>query len=190
MPCSPLNDQKGTIFELGSGPLETQLSVSRDARTWKRYPRPVYVGIGEHGGRDVHTVYMAQGMIKRRNEIWQYYFGETQYHSSHFQDNPGRGVYRLIQRLDGFVSIDSPYDKEGIVITKPFTFKGDKLLLNIDTDATGYAQVGFLDEKGNPIPGWDVEDCIYINGDFINHEVEWIKNSADLKRDNSSEETE
>ena len=183
-----LGDKKK--YNRGSGPLETQLSVSRDAINWQRYPRPVYVGIGEHAGRDVHTVYMAHGLIKRGNEIWQYYFGETQYHSSHFQDNPGRGVSRLVQRLDGFVSIDSPYDKEGYVITKPFVFKGNRLHLNIDTDATGYTQVGFLNEDESPIDDWNVDDCIYINGDFIDYEVEWIKNSAELKKEDSSEEKE
>jgi hypothetical protein len=183
-----LGDKKK--FNRGSGPLESQLSVSRDAEHWKRYPRPVYVGIGEHAGRDVHTVYMAQGMIKRGNEIWQYYFGETQYHSAHFQDNPGRGVYRLIQRLDGFVSIDSPYESQGTIITKPFIFKGNRLHLNIDTDATGYTQVGILDENGSPITGWGVDDCIYINGDFVNYEVEWIKNRKAILDDNSKEEKE
>jgi hypothetical protein len=188
LPRSILGDKMK--FNRGSGPLESQLSVSRDAEHWKRYPRPVYVGIGEHAGRDIHTVYMAQGMIKRGNEIWQYYFGETQYHSAHFQDNPGRGVYRLIQRLDGFVSIDSPYESEGTIITKPFIFKGNRLHLNIDTDATGYTQVGILDENGSPITGWGVDDCIYINGDFVDYEVEWIKNRIEILNDNSEGEKE
>ncbi len=164
----------------GSGPIETQLAVSRDGFHWKRYPRPAYVGIGPHAGRDVKTAYIAQGMVRRGNEIWQYYFGETQYHSAWKRDPQGRGVYRLVQRLDGFVSADAPYDKEAILITKPLLFKGNRLVLNIDTDATGYAQVGFLDEKGNPIPGYSVEECIYINGDFIATEVEWLKKGTDV----------
>ena len=81
-----------------------------------------------------------------------------------------------MQRLDGFVSADSPYDKEGYFITKPLVFKGNRLILNIDTDAAGYAQVGFLDQEGQPIPGFTVDDCVYINGDFIETEVEWFPN--------------
>ena len=53
---------------------------------------------------------------------------------------------------------------------------GSRLELNIDTDAAGYAQVGFLDEKGDPIDGFSVDQCVYINGDFIREPVEWIKN--------------
>ncbi len=164
----------------GSGSLETQLAASRDGLSWKRYPHPAYVGIGRHAGRDVVTAYIADGMVFRGDEIWQYYFGETQYHSAYRTDREGRGVYRLVQRRDGFVSIDSPYDKEGSIVTKPFVFEGKRLTLNIDTGATGYAQVGFLDESGKPVEGFSVDDCVYINGDFMRTEVEWLGRGKEL----------
>jgi len=164
----------------GSGPIESQVSVSRNGEDWKRYPRPAYIGIGSHGQDTIHQVYTAQGMVKRGNEIWQYYFGEERYHSSYQKDNYKRAVYRTIQRIDGFVSADSPYGHEGYLITKPLIFKGSKLYLNIDTDAAGYAQVGFLDKNGDPIPEFSVDDCIYINGDFFNTEVEWLKKGKDI----------
>jgi len=166
----------------GSGPLETQISVSRDGLHWKRHPRPAYVGIGMHEGRDVVTAYLAHGMVRRGSEIWQYYFGETQYHSAYKKENEGRGVYRVVQRLDGFVSIDSPYDREAVVKTKPIVFKGNLLTLNVDTDATGYVQVGILDEYGKPIEGYSLDDCIYINGDFIDTQVEWLNKRNDLSQ--------
>jgi hypothetical protein len=165
---------------LGSGPIETQLSVSRDGLNWKRYSRPTYLGPGEHTGRNVVTAYIAHGLVKRGNEIWQYYFGETQYHSAHKKDPGGRAVYRLVQRLDGFVSVDSPYDKEVEMVTKPFTFDGDNLSLNIDTDAAGYTQVGILDENGNPVKGFSVDECVYINGDFFDKKVEWLNKGTDV----------
>jgi hypothetical protein len=165
---------------LGSGPLETQLSVSRNGLDWQRYPEPAYVGIGRHEGRDVVTAYIAHGMVRRGEEIWQYYFGETQYHSAYTKDMDGRGVYRLVQRLDGFVSLDSPYGEETTAITKPLVFDGDRLQLNVDTDAVGYVQVGLLDEHGKPIEGFSVDDCIYVNGDFIDKEVEWLNTGKDV----------
>lgn len=164
----------------GSGPLETQVAVSRDGVNWKRYHRPAYVGIGLHEGRDVKTAYIAHGMVRRGREIWQYYFGETQYHSALKRDDAGRGVYRLVQRLDGFVSLDSPYDTEAELVTRPFTFTGNTLQLNIDTDAAGYAQVGFIDEAGRPVEGFSVDDCVYINGDFIDAPVEWLHKGTDV----------
>ncbi|MFC2084252.1 LamG domain-containing protein [Bacteroidota bacterium] len=172
----------------GSGPLETQLAISRNGVDWKRYPRPAYVGIGEHGGIDFKTSYIAHGMIKRGGEIWQYNFGEPHYHSPWVKYNDKRSVYRLVQRLDGFVSLDSPYDKDVYAVTKPIEFEGNRLVLNIDTDAAGYVQVGFLDEIGNDIEGFSVDDCVYINGDFIDEEVEWMKNRSDVSGISNSDE--
>jgi hypothetical protein len=161
----------------GSGPIETQVAVSRDGLNWRRYPRPVYVGIGRFGNHDIKQSYFAHGMVRRGEEIWQYCFGESRYHSSFLKDGEyQRAVYRFIQRLDGFVSADADYDREGTLVTRPFTFRGDRLVLNIDTDAMGYAQVGFLDASGNTIDGFSVDQCVYINGDFIGTEVEWISN--------------
>ena len=164
----------------GSGPIETQLAVSRDGIHWNRYPRPAYIGTGTHQGWPVNQAYIAHGMVKRGNEIWQYYFGTEIYHSTWSKDQTKNAVYRLVQRLDGFVSADTPYHTEGYLITKPLIFKGKQLILNIDTDATGYAQVGFLDKKGEPIEGFSVDDCIYINGDFMGTEVEWFPNRKDF----------
>ncbi|NWG12219.1 MAG: LamG domain-containing protein [Acidobacteria bacterium] len=163
----------------GSGPIEAQLSVSRDGIHWKRFPRPAYVGTGTHAGDRIHQVYMAHGMVRRGDEIWQYYFGEEAYHSS-WKKGTKRAVYRVVQRLDGFVSADAPYDREAVVVTKPLVFRGDRLLLNIDTDAAGYAQVGILDGRGHTIEGFSADECVYINGDFTAAEVEWLGKGKDL----------
>ncbi|HJQ80044.1 MAG TPA: LamG domain-containing protein [Lacipirellulaceae bacterium] len=162
----------------GSGPVETQFGTSRDGVHWMRYPRPAYIGIGRHDGLDLHKSYIAHGMVRRGDEIWQYYLGSEQYHSSW----SGRGreaVFRVVQRFDGFVSADTPYTG-GSLTTRPLVFKGDRLVLNIDTGATGYAQVGFVDQHGEPINGFSVEDCVYINGDFIDTEVEWLNKGSDV----------
>ncbi len=175
------NELGDPSMERGEGPIETQIAVSRNGIDWKRMYRPAYVGIGEHDGIDTKTAYIAQGMVRRGREIWQYYFAEPYYHSAYKKNDEQRAVIRLVQRLDGFVSIDSPYDREACMTTKPFIFKGNCLELNINTEATGYAQVGIVDEQGNPIKGFGLDDCIYINGDFINTKVEWIKNRKEVE---------
>jgi hypothetical protein len=164
--------------ERGSGPVETQLATSRDGIHWHRYPRPTYLGIGHHSGLDLHRTYIAHGMVRRGAEIWQYYLGEESYHSP--WNRGGRNaVFRVVQRLDGFVSADTPYTG-GMLKTRPLVFEGNRLVLNIDTDATGYTQVGLIGTDGKPIEGYGVDDCIYINGDFIETEVEWLKTGKDL----------
>ncbi|NMB81522.1 MAG: hypothetical protein GYA14_06860, partial [Ignavibacteria bacterium] len=102
------------------------------------------------------------------------------YHSPYTKENDVRAVYRVVQRLDGFVSADTPYEKEGTIITKPLVFKGNRLVLNINTSAAGFTQVGILDEAGKPIDGYSVDECVYININSVDHEVEWLKKGKDL----------
>lgn len=163
----------------GSGPTETQVAVSRNGIDWKRYPRPTYIGNGRHGGRDIHMAYAAQGMVRRGTEIWQYYLGTEKYHSS-WTGRRRPSLFRVVQRVDGFVSADAPYTG-GTLTTRPLTFAGNRLVLNIDTDATGYAQVGLMDADGRPIPGFGLDECVYINGDYVDTEVEWTDRGTDVQ---------
>ena len=166
----------------GSGVAEVQLAVSRDGLDWQHYPRPAYVPIGGDGSNRVHMYFMTHGLVRRGSEIWQYVGGHdgsgTAYHSAYGEKGPWP-LYRLVQRLDGFVAAESAYTG-GMLKTRRLTFQGNRLTLNIDTGATGYAQVGFLDNEGNPIPGYSVDDCIYVNGDFLDTPVEWLKHGSDM----------
>ncbi|MEX0685157.1 MAG: LamG-like jellyroll fold domain-containing protein [Balneolales bacterium] len=163
----------------GGGPTETQFAASRDAVNWKRYPRPVYSGIGRYDGLDITQTFIAQGLVKRGEELWQYVFLDSDYHSA--LDRSGeRRVYRLVQRFDGFVSAEAPYEEYGEIVTRPLKFEGNRLVLNIDTDAHGYATVGLIDEDHNPIPGYSHDDAIYINGDFIEIDAQWLDKGNDL----------
>ncbi|MEZ5275121.1 MAG: LamG domain-containing protein [Opitutaceae bacterium] len=165
---------------LGSGTVETQLAVSRDGESWKRFPRPAYVGLGDHGDREIHQAYMAEGMIRRGHEIWQYYYGTEIYHSTYVKEDGSSSVFRVVQELDRFVAVESPYDHYGYLTTRPFTFEGNRLSVNVDTDSLGYVQVGFIDEDGRPIPGFNLDDCIYLNGDFFDKNVEWLHGGSDV----------
>lgn len=163
----------------GGGPTETQFASSRDGIVWKRYPRPVYSGIGRYDGLDVVQTFIAQGMILRGDELWQYVFLDNDYHTA-IERTRERRVYRLIQRRDGFVSADSPYGQYGEIITRPLRFSGNRLVLNIDTDAHGYATIAILDVDHNPIPGFNHEQSVYINGDHMEIDAEWLKKGKNL----------
>jgi hypothetical protein len=168
----------------GSGVVEVQLAVSRDGRNWKRYPRPAYAPIGGDGSNRIHMLFLAHGLVRRGNEIWQYVGGHggngIGYHSAWTQKGPWP-LWRLVQRLDGFVAAEGEYTG-GTLVTRPLTFQGNRLLLNVDTGAVGYVQVGFLDETGMPVAGYSVDDCVYINGDFLETEVEWLGKGFDLSQ--------
>ena len=168
----------------GSGVVETQIAVSRDGLEWKRYPRPAYVPIGGNGSNAEQMLFVTHGMVRRGNEIWQFVGGHggsgTGYHSPYAKEKPAP-LYRYVQRLDGFIAAEAGYTG-GTFTTKPFRFEGSRLELNIDTGAVGYAQVGFIDENGKPIPGYSLDDCVYINGDYISAPVEWLKSGTDVSK--------
>lgn len=164
----------------GSGPIETQLMTSRDGVTWKRYPRPVWMGVGLIDGLDVHQTYMAQGVIRRGDEIWMYSFNTEEYHSSGRKKVDRRGIFRTVQRLDRFVAAEAPYDRAATMISRPLTFTGRRLVLNVDTGASGFVQVGFQRPDGTPVKGFAVDDCVYVNGNELRYGVEWAARGTDL----------
>ena len=51
--------------------------------------------------------------------------------------------------------------------------------MNIDTGAMGTAFVELRDEGGTPIPGFSLEDCEELGGNFIDQAVNW-KGSSDV----------
>ena len=163
----------------GTGIVETQLAVSRDGLHWRRYPRPAYVSPTVIDGFPIVRPYTGMGMVRRGREIWQYCVSYPTYHDTAEKNPRKTAIHRLVQRVDGFVSADSAYTG-GRIVTRPLRFKGDRLVLNIDTGATGFAQVGILDGNNNPIPGFGVDDCVYINGNEIDYPVEWLGKGSDL----------
>jgi len=168
--------------KLGSGVVEVQLAVSRDGRRWKRYPRPAYVPINSQGADAIHMMFLTHGMVRRGNEIWQYAGGHAgngiNYHSAWVRQE-NSPLWRLVQRLDGFVAAEAAYTG-GSFVTRPLRFQGSRLLLNIDTGAVGFAQVGFTDREGRPLEGYSLDDCVYINGDFLSRPVEFLRRGTDL----------
>lgn len=88
------------------------------------------------------------------------------------------GGRRYTLRLDGFVSVNAPLEG-GEFITRPLTFKGGRLEINCATSAAGQIRVELQDADGNPLPGFALDDCEPVWGDYIAHIVRW-KNQLDL----------
>lgn len=166
----------------GSGPIETQLMTSRDGLHWNRYPRPAWLGVGLTDGWDVHQTYMAQGMVRRGDEIWMYVYNNEEYHSPVDKTSARRGIFRTVQRADRFVAAMARYEQAGTLCSRPFSFAGKRLVLNVDTGASGDLQVGLLNGDGTPIAGYGLDDCVYVNGNELRYEVEWLHNGADLSK--------
>ena len=84
----------------------------------------------------------------------------------------GNAIRRYALRLDGFVSLHAPLGG-GELTTKPFTFAGNRLRLNISTSAGGGARVEMQSPEGRPLEGFGLDDCIEIIGDDLAFPVRW-----------------
>lgn len=83
---------------------------------------------------------------------------------------------RYVIRLDGFVSVRAPF-RGGQFTTRPLLFQGQTLSVNYSTSAAGSLQVEILDETGQPIPDFSVEQCPAVTGDHVDHTVSWKRGS-------------
>lgn len=152
------------------GYLDIQMATSRDGVQWTRLTREPYVSLGLHGEPDAGQLYMAVGMVRAGNRIFQYCGGYQSTHGA-FDDAGQDGVIlRLEQRLDGFVSADAAYDG-GEFVTPPIRFSGSRLLLNLNAGAMGTARVGILDAEGNPVPGRGLAECDLMGGNRVDQPV-------------------
>ncbi|HRE82947.1 MAG TPA: hypothetical protein PLN52_18010, partial [Opitutaceae bacterium] len=159
---------------------ETQFISSRDGKRWERYGREGYLRPGLKGSESASMLYMGTGLIVRGDEIWQY---GTTYRTTHgdvpAREKGGDGViYRFIQRVDGFVSLDFA-SNGGRARTLPVNVIGSDLLLNLDTGALGTLRVALLDENGQALPGFGIADCDPLLTNATGAKVTW-KGQGDL----------
>lgn len=82
---------------------------------------------------------------------------------------------RYTLRLDGFVSANASR-AGGEIVTQPFRFKGDTLTVNFSASAAGHLRFELQDEKGSPVPGFELEQCIEVLGDDLERPVCWEGN--------------
>ncbi|MDO5553962.1 MAG: hypothetical protein Q4G68_09375 [Planctomycetia bacterium] len=85
---------------------------------------------------------------------------------------PRSCLHRYSSRIDGFISINAPYNG-GELITKPLTFTGSDLVINAQTSAAGNIQIELQDAQGNPIPGYELTNSPNLTGNWIAKKIVW-----------------
>ena len=90
----------------------------------------------------------------------------------------GGVLRRYSLRVDGFVSLHATL-AGGELVTRPLTFSGSQLHLNVSTSAAGTVRVELQDLDGSPLPGFSCADCDEIYGDDLDRAVSW-KSNADV----------
>lgn len=176
-----------------AGPLDSQFAASRDGIKWERYDRRPFVPLGMKGEFDWGCARVVWGLLPDTTgrEMFIYYRGGDWLHgwdrderNKRILTEKGLGasrniavLSRAVSRRDGFVSVRAACTG-GEFITPPLVFEGNRLVINIDTSATGIARIGILDADGQPIDGFSAEQCDLIHTcNEISRTVSWQGNS-------------
>ncbi len=166
------------------GLVDIQLAVSRDGRKFHAASRFPYIEQGLKGTRDSGSLYMCIGMLRRGDEIYQYYGGYNWSHGAYVGIPEMRhrgGVMMTRQRLDGFISIEADH-KGGQFVTPPVKFEGRQLVLNLNASATGLVWVELQDANGQPFAGYSFGDCDPLGGNYVAAGVTWRQGKADVSQ--------
>ncbi len=186
-----------------AGPLDTQFAASRDGVVWERYDRRPFVALGQKGEFDWASARMIHGLVPSVDDRYMYLYYRASDWLHGWDRNPenkrmlteaGLGadqniavLSRVVLRKDGFVSVRGGY-AGGSFTTPVLIFDGARLVLNIDTSATGFARVGIIREDTGAIAGYDdvgveksgfgAEYCDLIHtANDTNYVVKWGGNS-------------
>lgn len=149
---------------------DVRLLTSRDGINWQHAGhRKPFLRLGRWGSLSSRMIYAAPGVVRVGDDLWHYYKGSNFDHSSQVDpgsETKGSGLFRAVSRLDGFVSVDTPYDG-GTLTTPPLVFKGDRLVLNVDTGAGGILRTEIQSADGEPVEGYTLADSEEHNGNSV-----------------------
>jgi hypothetical protein len=93
--------------------------------------------------------------------------GEMSFYVINHYPMPTEHLTRVVLRVDGFASAHAGY-APGTLLTKPFTFRGARLELNLATSAAGGVTVELLDEAGRVLA-----EASEMIGDDIARITDW-----------------
>lgn len=153
---------------------DLELGFSRDGFHWDRPDRRPFIGGSRKEGTwDRAYIHTTAGVCLILNDkLWFPYTG-----FSGVSPDGTRGMYcggsigMATLRRDGFASMDAG-EKSGSLTTRPLTFKGEHLFVNLDAPR-GELRVEVLDEAGHVIAPFTAEHCVALRGDTTRELVRW-----------------
>ena len=171
-------------FDPETQSMNVELDCSRDGCIWTR------VGAGQpfmdfnrrHDTWDSGRI-KTTALLEVGDEIWIYYDAAP---TVTLLKNPnlpaahhvGYSAGLAVLLRDRFVSINAG-SRIGRLVTRPLNFQGDKLHVNAAVVRGSRLRVGIVTRDGEPVPGYDMADCLLIEGDGIDLPVSW-KGKASL----------
>jgi hypothetical protein len=153
----------------------TTLAWSWDGEYWVRDPTPFFEPDPDPNAWD-HAHAWLDYQLLVGDEVYIYYGG---YRYGHKMARwTGRQIGLVRMKRDRYVSREA--DARGGTLRTPLVVLiGDRMTVN--AEVKGELRVRLLDRAGQPIPGFDADDCPPIRGDSVSHPVKWPSSLATLQ---------
>ena len=158
---------------------DLHLAYSRDGFHWDRPDRTPFLACTRTEG-DWENGYLHAGvgvMCVVADKLYFYYSGWSGAGPKGPSTYAGGATGVAILRRDGFASMDAG-EKTGTLTTRPLTFKGKHLFVNLDAPK-GELRAEVLDEAGRVIAPFTADNCVPVTGDSTRQRVTW-KGADDL----------
>ena len=161
------------------GLVDSQLAVSRDTVSWKRYREP-FVARGEPEAWDWGMLF-ACAPILHNDQLYFFYRATNLTHNKltsrlWHRGHPTRVRRALglaLLRSDGYVSVEADSYAPGILTTHRFRQEfGGSIRVNVDASA-GELRYELLECTGKPIPGYTIAECDPVRTDALDAELSW-----------------
>lgn len=168
---------RNSICHLGLFPkiTEIQLGFSRDGFHWDRPSRKAFIAPTKRDGDwDRSYVHSTTGVCLVVGD--KLYFPYSAYSGA--APSGERGTYTggsigmAMLRRDGFASMDAG-ESVGALTTRPVTFNGRHLFVNVNTASGGSLRVEILDRNGKIIGPFSAENCVPVSKDSTLCEITW-----------------
>ena len=167
-------------YNNSDGPMDVQLVVSRDGRTWNRVAnRAVFMTAAQpRGGAERPwdlQVYPGTTMFVKDDVVHIYYSGQNTHHGEKPKDFKRRTCIGLATMpADRFVAVvPAVPSSQGVLQTKPFKARGRELLVNAQLGDIKDLSVEVLDRKGRVLPGYGRKQSRLVRADKLRYRVLW-----------------
>jgi hypothetical protein len=153
--------------------VEIELTYSRDGRQWSRpVERQPFIPLGDADSWEPdYSDGVMNGPLLVGDELWFYYRGsrsnerdKTDYYTMSV------GLARL--RRDGFVSLDAG-EKPGRLVTRPLTFAGKSLFVNVEVAERGWIKAAVLSRDSEPVAGYAMDDAVALTKGTTRGRMAW-----------------
>ncbi len=148
--------------------VEPVFMTSRDGLHFHRWAEALIPEDAPEDRKGNRSNYITNALVQLPGNDREY----SVYATEAYYTGPDSRVRRFTFRVDGFVSATAG-NQGGSLTTRPLVFAGNKLELNFDSSKTGLLRVEIQDADGQPIQGFDLQNCVSITGDSTQQVVSW-----------------